>query len=111
MTLEGLRATLKKYRDSGRISSKLYQDFYGQAKGGTFKSEKAMLEQLHKSLAEEQKVNMAEAKTQAAKNKAAARRQSELEARQAATASQDTGADIQEDDLSEGEGWQTGSRR
>lgn len=74
MSAEGLRSTLKKYRDQGRISSKLYQEVYGQAKGGKFKSEKAMLEHLHNAMAEADKATAVDAKEQAAKAKAAAKR-------------------------------------
>eukprot|EP00931_Biecheleriopsis_adriatica_P082067 TRINITY_DN55453_c0_g1_i1.p1 TRINITY_DN55453_c0_g1~~TRINITY_DN55453_c0_g1_i1.p1 ORF type:complete len:146 (-),score=29.91 TRINITY_DN55453_c0_g1_i1:19-456(-) len=75
MSTEGLRAVLKKYRDQGRISSKLYSDFYGQAKGGCFKSEKAMLERLHKAMAEVQKTGAADPTAQARKQRGSLRRQ------------------------------------
>eukprot|EP00411_Alexandrium_monilatum_P110276 CAMPEP_0175682342 /NCGR_PEP_ID=MMETSP0097-20121207/25765_1 /TAXON_ID=311494 /ORGANISM="Alexandrium monilatum, Strain CCMP3105" /LENGTH=126 /DNA_ID=CAMNT_0016989223 /DNA_START=48 /DNA_END=428 /DNA_ORIENTATION=+ len=82
VTAEGLRATLMKYRDSGRISTKLYQEFYGQAKGGKFKSEKAMPGHLHEAVGEERKSRAQAAAVQAQKQRALEKRQRQLQSRQ-----------------------------
>eukprot|EP00747_Dinoflagellata_sp_TGD_P078810 gnl/TRDRNA2_/TRDRNA2_160244_c1_seq1.p1 gnl/TRDRNA2_/TRDRNA2_160244_c1~~gnl/TRDRNA2_/TRDRNA2_160244_c1_seq1.p1 ORF type:complete len:296 (-),score=65.01 gnl/TRDRNA2_/TRDRNA2_160244_c1_seq1:413-1300(-) len=98
---EGLRSTLKKYRDQGRISSKLYSDFYGKAKGGMFKSEKLMLEHLHKAMAEANKEAAATAAADAKKQKAIARR--ERQAAGPSVEAESASQDVEEQQFSVGQ--------